>query len=157
MDFILFDTPLGRMGLASERGTTVSRLYLPCDSSLGIASHETALLVEGKRQLLEYFAGERTAFDLPMCPEGTAFQQTVWRALTAIPYGETRSYGYIAAAAGSDGAARAVGGACHRNPIPILIPCHRVVGAGGSLTGFAGGLALKDKLLTLEQRKETSQ
>lgn len=104
------------------------------------------------RQLDEYFAGTRTAFDLPLAPEGTPFQTRVWRALRAIPYGEKAGYGEIAARIGAPGAARAVGGANGRNPIAIVIPCHRVVGSNGSLTGFGGGLDRKRFLLELECR-----
>ena len=107
----------------------------------------SALLDAAESQLREYFA--RT-FDLPLDPRGTAFELRVWAALRTIPYGETRSYGAIAAAIGSPQAARAVGMANHRNPLPILIPCHRVIGADGSLTGYAGGLETKRRLLALE-------
>lgn len=103
-----------------------------------------------RRQLTEYFAGERTAFELPLAPAGSPFQRDVWNALLAIPYGETRSYGELAAAVGKPGAARAVGRANHDNPIGVVIPCHRVIGAGGSLTGYAGGVDRKRYLLELE-------
>ncbi len=103
-----------------------------------------------RRQLAEYFAGERTAFELPLAPTGTPFQRDVWDALLAIPYGETRSYGELAAAVGKPGAARAVGRANHDNPIGVVIPCHRVIGAAGSLTGYAGGIDRKRYLLELE-------
>ena len=111
---------------------------------------DTDLLLEARRQLEEYFAGIRAGFSLPLAPQGTDFQKTVWRQLEAIPYGETRTYGQIAAALGKPKASRAVGSANHNNPIAILIPCHRVIGANGSLTGYAGGLDLKEKLLHLE-------
>jgi methylated-DNA-[protein]-cysteine S-methyltransferase len=101
-------------------------------------------------QLEEYFAGERQEFELDLAPSGTPFQLSVWRALRAIPYGETASYGEIAAAVGQPGAARAVGGANNRNPIAIVVPCHRVIGASGSLTGYGGGLPRKERLLALE-------
>lgn len=101
-------------------------------------------------QLREYFAGERRRFDLELAPRGSAFQQQVWRYLLQIPFGETRSYGEIAEHLGRPGAARAVGRANATNPIPIVVPCHRVVGADGSLTGYAGGLAVKEGLLELE-------
>ncbi|MBE6111855.1 MAG: methylated-DNA--[protein]-cysteine S-methyltransferase [Peptococcaceae bacterium] len=111
---------------------------------------ETALLLEAKRQLEEYFAGIRASFSLPLAPEGTEFQKSVWQQLEAIPFGETRTYGQIAAAAGNPKACRAAGGAIHKNPIAIMIPCHRVIGADGSLTGFASGLDVKEALLRLE-------
>ena len=101
-------------------------------------------------QLEEYFAGERREFELELAPSGSPFQLSVWRALCAIPYGETASYGEIAAAVGQPGAARAVGGANNRNPIAIVIPCHRVIGANGTLTGYGGGLPRKQRLLALE-------
>ena len=106
----------------------------------------SALLDAAESQLHEYFARTRRTFDLPLDPRGTAFELRVWAALRTIPYGETRSYGAI----GSPRAARAVGMANHRNPLPILIPCHRVIGADGSLTGYAGGLETKRRLLALE-------
>ena len=101
-------------------------------------------------QLEEYLAGERTVFDLPLLPLGTDFQQKVWQALQEISYGETRSYGEIARRIGQPKAARAVGMANHHNPIAIVIPCHRVIGAGGALTGYMGGLEKKRQLLELE-------
>lgn len=103
------------------------------------------------RQLEEYFAGTRTTFDLPLDPVGTAFQRDVWRALLTIPYGETRSYADIARAVGRPTATRAVGAANGRNPIPIVTPCHRVIGSNGTLTGFGGGLPNKQLLLALER------
>lgn len=103
-------------------------------------------------QLGAYFAGERTAFDLPLAPAGTPFQQAVWRALLDIPFGETRSYRDIACALGQPTATRAVGAANGRNPLPIVAPCHRVIGADGSLTGFGGGLDTKRWLLAHERR-----
>lgn len=113
---------------------------------------ETPLLQEAEEQLNEYFAGVRREFDLPLAPQGTPFQQAVWATLQKIPYGEVRTYGQLAAALGKPKASRAVGGACHCNPIAILIPCHRVVGANGSLTGYAGGLDVKEYLLELEKQ-----
>jgi methylated-DNA-[protein]-cysteine S-methyltransferase len=102
-------------------------------------------------QLRAYFAGQRTDFDLALAPAGTAFQQRVWAALRAIPYGETRSYGEIAAAIGAPSAVRAVASANARNPLSVVVPCHRVVGRDGSLTGYAGGLERKRFLLDLER------
>lgn len=113
---------------------------------------ETPLLKEAVRQLQQYFVGNRKQFELPLGPEGTPFQQKVWAALLTIPYGETRSYKEIAAQIGNAKACRAVGMANHRNPIGIIIPCHRVIGSSGSLTGYAGGIDKKQLLLELEQR-----
>ena len=105
------------------------------------------------RQLEEYFSGRRRIFDLALAPRGTPFQKAVWQELMRIPYGETRSYGQIAAALGRAGASRAVGAANGRNPIPIIVPCHRVIGADGSLTGFGGGLEAKRWLLQHEGQR----
>ena len=109
-----------------------------------------AAVEDEPRAVLDSYRRRLHTFDLPLSPGGTPFQRQVWEALTAIPYGETRTYGEVAAAIGRPRAVRAVGQADHRNPLPILIPCHRVVGADGSLTGYAGGLALKRALLALE-------
>ena len=108
------------------------------------------MLTECARQLDAFFSGNRRDFDLPLAPGGTAFQQQVWRALADIPYGELRSYRDIARVIGRPKAMRAVGAANGRNPIPIVVPCHRVIGSNGSLTGFAGGLEAKRVLLALE-------
>lgn len=102
------------------------------------------------RQLQEYFAGERRDFDLPLAPQGTAFQLQVWQVLRAIPYGATISYAELARRVGNAKASRAVGLANGRNPLPVIVPCHRVIGADGSLTGFGGGLPIKRRLLALE-------
>lgn len=110
------------------------------------------VLAATARQLTEYFGGERTAFDLPLAPRGTAFQQAVWRELVAIPFGETRSYADLARTLGQPTATRAVGAANGRNPLSIVAPCHRVVGSNGALTGFAGGLAAKRWLLDHERQ-----
>lgn len=108
------------------------------------------LLQEAARQLAAYFAGKLRRFELPLRPAGTPFQQRVWAALCEIPYGEVRSYGAIAARIGSPKSARAVGRANHGNPLPIVIPCHRVIGASGALTGYGGGLPIKEYLLRIE-------
>lgn len=108
------------------------------------------LLRAAETQLREYFAGARQAFDLPLAPVGTDFQRRVWQTLGTIPYGQTISYGELAARVGKPSASRAVGAANGRNPLPIVLPCHRVIGANGSLTGFGGGLPVKRFLLELE-------
>jgi methylated-DNA-[protein]-cysteine S-methyltransferase len=111
------------------------------------------LLADAAAQLAAYLAGELTDFDLPLSvPGGSAFERAVWRALGDIPYAQMRTYGGLAAATGDRGAARAVGVACNRNPLPVIVPCHRVVGAGGKLVGFGGGLSWKRHLLELEAR-----
>ena len=150
MDLWYWNSPLGPLCLTQEEGSLVSLQFCPAVPQ--DIPGPTPLLAEAQRQLEEYFAGARTSFDLPLAPHGTSFQQAVWGALLDIPYGETRSYGQIAAAVGRPKASRAVGGACHCNPIAIIVPCHRVVGASGSLTGYAGGLDLKAALLALEQK-----
>lgn len=104
-----------------------------------------------KKQLQEYFAGERETFDLPYVLHGTPFQKAVWTELSLIPYGETRSYKDIALAIGASKAVRAIGGANNRNPIPVIIPCHRVIGSNGALVGYGGGLSIKEHLLALEK------
>ena len=151
MDLYLFDAPIGRMGLGSFDGETIGRVYLPNSPCPRIMDRETPLLAEGRRQLMEYFSGARKAFDLPLnWGEATPFREKVWRALLDIPYGETVTYGQLAGRIGSPRAVRAVGQANHFNPLPIFVPCHRVVGKGGSLTGYAGGVDVKRALLTLE-------
>ena len=114
---------------------------------------ESAAFAEATRQLRAYFAGELEQFDLPLAPEGTPFQLQVWRHLCEIPYGETISYGELARRIGNPKASRAVGLANGSNPIPIIIPCHRVIGSNGKLTGYGGGLPIKEKLLALERRQ----
>jgi len=151
------DTPIGPMTVvASDGGLRAvlwpddsGRVRLP-DDIVEDASHP--VVVTASTQLREYFDGERTAFDVPIDLVGTDFQQTVWRSLAAIPYGETATYGEQARRIGRPTAARAVGSANARNPLSIVLPCHRVVGADGSMTGFAGGLDTKRFLLDLEAR-----
>ena len=109
------------------------------------------VLGETERQLTEYFAGDRREFDLPLEPEGTSFQLSVWQVLRGIPYGQTISYGEQARRLGDANKARAVGGANGKNPLSIVVPCHRVIGASGALTGFGGGISIKESLLRLEQ------
>lgn len=143
------DSPLGWLTLtASDDGLTA------VDFSRGLlgTKREHPVLERCKEQLAEYFAGTRTAFDLPLAAEGTAFQQAVWQALREIPYGETRNYGELAATLGKPTASRAVGMANGKNPLAIVVPCHRVVGADGRLTGYSGGLARKEWLLAHEAR-----
>lgn len=149
MELLLFDTPLGQMALAEEDGALI-RLYLPGSGIPRILPRETPLLLKAQRQLLEYLQKERQTFDLPLAPQGTPFQRAVWEELRRIPYGATCTYGDIAARIGRPKAVRAVGQANHCNPLPIFIPCHRVIGKNGALTGYAGGLALKQALLELE-------
>lgn len=149
-------SPVGRLTLVAETSGLVAVLWEgddPARVRIGPAVPEPAHAVLGAAaaQLNAYFAGSRTMFDLPLAPRGTDFQQAVWRALLAIPFGETRSYAQIARAIGRPTAVRAVGAANGRNPLSIVAPCHRVIGSGGALTGFAGGLAAKRWLLDHER------
>jgi len=147
------DSPVGELLLAGD-GLRLTLVHfqagrrvraIPSDWSADAKPFAAAIA-----QLREYFAGHRRVFDLPLAPRGTAFQRQVWNALTRIPYGETASYGEIAQRIGRASASRAVGLANGANPLPIIVPCHRVIGADGSLTGFGGGLDIKRRLLALE-------
>ena len=142
-----YETKLGSVTIVEEDGAllaiTTHRTYE------GI-KQETPLINEAYRQLSEYLLGERKRFDLPLNPQGTVFQQQVWKALCDIPYGETRSYKQIAEAIGNPKAVRAVGMANNRNPLLIVVPCHRVIGANGKLVGYAAGIVKKEFLLKLE-------
>ncbi len=145
----VYTTVIGPVTIASN-GAAITHVAFGARELPG-AFAPSELTNRAANQLQEYLAGKRTAFDLPLAPEGTPFQQRVWKALQNIPYGQTRSYADVAAAIGSPRATRAVGGANNRNPIAIVIPCHRVVGANGKLTGYAGGLPIKQRLLDLER------
>ena len=141
------NSPVGAITITEHDGAIV---HIKIKSTAPKSSPETPLLNDACRQLDEYFARERRAFDLPLSPVGTPFRLRVWDALRTIPYGCRVSYGDIARMIGSPRACRAVGGANHANPIPIIIPCHRVIGASGALVGFGGGLDVKKYLLDLE-------
>lgn len=148
-----YETKLGKIGIAEESGS-ITHLFFDGENfpEKDYTENETPVLAETGKQLKEYLAGTRREFDLPLAPAGTAFMQKVWKALQEIPYGETRSYKEIAAAAGNVKACRAVGMANNRNPIAVIIPCHRVIGAGGDLVGYGGGLEKKIFLLELEKK-----
>ena len=153
MQYALMSSPMGPLTVVStDRG--VASVHFGKSVPKGVTADESGKS-EAVKQLAEYFEGSRTEFDLPLDLEGTAFQKSVWKQLLRIPYGETRSYGDIAKAVGKPAAARAVGMANHNNPIAIVVPCHRVVGQNGSLTGYAGGLHLKEQLLSIERRGST--
>ncbi|WP_438444808.1 methylated-DNA--[protein]-cysteine S-methyltransferase [Gorillibacterium sp. sgz5001074] len=165
MDVVCYqyaDSPIGRLLLAatekglcnvefngaSEDAREALEGWMAKRLGAGIRLREGGSLIEeAARQLKDYFGGSRTSFDLPLDLRGTPFQLQVWRALGQIPYGQIRSYKQIAEAIGSPKAVRAVGGANNRNPVPIIIPCHRVIGAGGALVGYGGGLPIKQFLL----------
>lgn len=152
-------TPLGYFQLfADENG--LRRLLFPdsyqAEIPLDAEEYEMSnqpVVQEAQRQLTEYLEGKRHYFTLPLNPEGTVFQRQVWNLLSEIPYGTTRSYGQLAGQLGDKNKARAVGGAANANPLPIIIPCHRLIGTKGNLTGYAGGLTLKKYLLELEGRQ----
>ena len=152
------DSPIGRMLLVGENGVLEELLFPKAAEKLSIPAEwqkDEACFAETLRQLRQYFAGDRRQFDCPMAPQGTPFQERVWQELRKIPYGETASYGAIAQRIGNPKACRAVGMANSKNPIPIIIPCHRIIGKDGSLTGFGGGLAVKKQLLDLERQSPT--
>lgn len=149
MNALSVDTPLGRLYLAEENGALRASSFL-C-APMGAQMRETPVLSDARAQIQAYFAGERACFDMPVDPAGTAFERSVWQALRGIGFGQTRTYGEIAAALGKPGAARAVGRACGKNPLLIVIPCHRVIGSGGKMTGFAAGIEIKRALLSLER------
>lgn len=151
-----FESAIGRLMLTSD-GTALTGLYMnepkhgPVLDCASRFDDEAAPFLETKQQLAEYFAGERTTFDLPLAMQGTDFQKLVWKALLDIPFGVTMSYGELARKIGKPNASRAVGLANGRNPISIIVPCHRVIGSNGSLTGYGGGLPRKEALLSLER------
>lgn len=171
----IYNTGIGRIGIAEKDEkitnvffeTDLSGIYLPTynlsagqaspgsDSGIsggeGYTVRETVLLKEAFRQLEDYLTGRIKTFTLPLAPEGTDFMKNVWQCLCRIPYGQTKSYRDIAEAAGNPKASRAVGAANHRNPIPVFIPCHRVIGSNGKLTGYRGGLETKQRLLEIEK------
>lgn len=150
--FIYYESPVGRLALACD-GEYLTRVgFCPAQWTEKMPQGETPLLARTRRQLEEYFAGTRETFDLPLRPAGTPFRLKIWQALLKIGYGETCSYGELAKTVGNGKASRAVGGANHANPIVIIIPCHRVIGANGKLTGYGGGLDKKTFLLELEKK-----
>jgi methylated-DNA-[protein]-cysteine S-methyltransferase len=152
--YTYLDTPIGKLMLAGCTDHGLKLIAFPCGRrTVEPEPHwrqSAAPFREVSRQLAEYFRGRRTTFDVKLNPVGTPFQLEVWRALLAIPYGETRSYGQIADAIGRPRAVRAVGLANGRNPLPIVVPCHRVIGSTGRLIGYGGGLRVKAALLALE-------
>jgi methylated-DNA-[protein]-cysteine S-methyltransferase len=149
------ESPQGQMLLvANDAGLAGvyfdGQKYLPQVASQWRRDPDHAMLRQARRELAEYFAGKRKRFELALAPEGTEFQRSVWKAISSVEFGETISYGELAERAGCPGSARAAGAATGRNPLGIIVPCHRIVGANGSLTGYAGGLERKRALLALE-------
>ncbi|MFG3554119.1 methylated-DNA--[protein]-cysteine S-methyltransferase [Micromonospora sp. NPDC047557] len=149
MRWTVLDSPIGEFSVATDgtgvRGAHFGRVEGAADEPDDPLSRQTVA------ELRAYFAGELSTFTVPVSPpRGSDFERAVWREMTRIPYGETLTYGEVARLVGDPGAARAVGVACNRNPIPVIVPCHRIVGAGGKLVGFGGGLPRKVKLLELE-------
>lgn len=155
MTYSVMESPIGPLTIVQRDGTLIAVLMdghrKPPVDTPDWGDQVDDALPEATRQLAQYFAGDRTTFDLPLAPSGTDFQKEVWAALRAIPYAETRSYGQLAIAVGRPGASRAVGLANGRNPLSIVVPCHRVVGADGKLTGYSGGPQRKQFLLDLER------
>ena len=154
--YMYMDSPVGALKLVAYDQALVAVMWDNEDHkrvrlAKPLEDHQHPMLQRVKKQLEEYFVGQRQQFDLPLDFQGTDFQQQVWKALLTIPYGETRSYKEIALQIGNEKAVRAVGAANGKNPISIIAPCHRVIGSGGALVGFAGGLDKKQILLSLEQ------
>ena len=160
MNYWLVESPFGTILLLSD-GSALKRLSFidatEFQSEDGWNQSKDAVLNSTQTQLEEWFSGKRHRFDLPLAPEGTEFQQVVWKQLQEIPYGETRSYSDLAQAIKKPTASRAVGAANGKNPIALIIPCHRVIGANGALTGYAYGIELKQKLLAMENNQEIHQ
>lgn len=152
-----YNTKIGEIAI-EENGLAITRLYFvnkDLEKEVEI-KEETWLMRKAIKEIKEYLEGKRNSFDLPLEPEGTEFQKKVWNVLKEIPYGEIRSYGEIAKLIGNEKASRAVGMANNKNPIMIMIPCHRVIGVNGKLVGYAGGLDVKEKLLNMEKNHEIS-
>lgn len=146
---LVVDSPIGPLTLTAQGGA-LTAIDFGAPAGLDSGGPIDPVLAEAARQLAGYFAGELREFDMRVCPSGTPFQLTVWEALRRIPYGETVTYGELARRIGRPTAARAVGRANGQNPLPIVVPCHRVIGADGTLTGYAGGLDIKSALLAVE-------
>lgn len=148
-NIFFYETEIGIIGIRENNKSITDIFFSKVDTNDNI--EETDLIKECFKQLKEYFEGNRMKFDLPLDARGTEFQKKVWNELLNIPYGETKSYKDIAVAIGNEKACRAIGMANNKNPIPIIIPCHRVIGSNGKLVGYAGGLNVKEKLLNIEK------
>jgi methylated-DNA-[protein]-cysteine S-methyltransferase len=150
----VIDSPIGPLTAVREDGVLVGLTMGSPPDPETLGSRDDAGFADVREQLAQYFDGSRTSFDLPLRASGNPLQLAVWKLISAIPYGATRTYGELARDLGDRSLAQAVGTACGRNPLPVVVPCHRVVGADGSLVGFGGGLARKRFLLDLEHRDE---
>ena len=146
----IIESPIGPLTLVEENGALTEVRFGASDETLC----DTPVLMQAAQELGEYFRGERRVFSVPLAPKGTPFQQKCWQALLQIPYGQTRTYAEQALLIGQPKACRAVGMGNHRNPLPLFIPCHRVIGKKGTLTGYAGGLETKEYLLSLERKNQ---
>jgi methylated-DNA-[protein]-cysteine S-methyltransferase len=155
METMIIETPIGALNARVDEAGRLVELHFDksADGSGWPAAEAPATGWPVAKQLAEYFSGKRTAFELDLAPRGTEFQLAVWNALLAIPYGDTISYAELARRIGKPSAVRAVGAANGANPIPVIIPCHRVIGSNGTLTGYGGGIERKQWLLTLEGRR----
>lgn len=148
----IYDTKIGKVGIIDD-GNSITEIYFANDQDAKeVNTRETPLIKEAAKQLKEYFEGKRQDFNLPLDPKGTNFQKNVWKALQTIPYGQTWSYKQVAEKVNSPKAYRAVGMANNKNPISIVIPCHRVIGENGKLVGYGGGLEIKEYLLNMEKK-----
>ncbi|PZG11142.1 cysteine methyltransferase [Micromonospora craterilacus] len=151
MRWTVLDSPIGEFSVATDGDSVCGTHFGPVEHAVAEPVDEVSR--QAVAELRAYFAGELSEFGVPVTvPRGSEFERAVWREMTRIPYGETLTYGEVARRVGDPGAARAVGVACNRNPIPVIVPCHRIIGAGGKLVGFGGGLDRKVKLLELEAR-----
>lgn len=155
--YTIVDSPIGDLLLVGDGHALTGLFMLPGPAIGADWRKDPGLFAETEQQLRAYFAGELHAFDVPLAPHGTEFQREVWRALTSIPYGTTTTYGKIAADVGRPAASRAVGMANGRNPISIIVPCHRVIGSNGTLTGYGGGLHRKEFLLSMERGRQPAR
>ncbi len=151
---LTLETPIGLLKITANDKAIIAIKPIEVEKNRSLSEDANELVKKCAQELKEYFAGQCTNFDLPLAPKGTDFQEQVWQTLQKIPYGETRTYGEVAQMMGKPKAARAIGMANHTNPILILIPCHRVIGVNGSLTGYAAGIENKKYLLELEKSKE---
>lgn len=154
MNFYAYNTSIGKIGIGEEDGYITNIYLTPETFPRNVKVFESDVIKEAGRQLKAYFSGDLVEFNLPLRPEGTEFMKKVWNALCSIPYGETASYKDIAVKVNSPKGYRAVGNANNKNPLPIVIPCHRIIGTDGKLVGYAGGMDMKEKLLNLENKRK---